>query len=97
MTSRRQFISLLGGAAAAWPVAARGQQNGVRRIIVLLPATADDLQFQTWVGAFLQALALLGWTIGPNVRDRNPLGRSERRRHPQTCAGSGGPQRRMSF
>ena len=66
--NRREFISLLGSAAVAWPVAAWGQQNGVRRINVLLPATADDLQFQTWVGAFLQALALLGWTIGPNTR-----------------------------
>ncbi len=40
----------------------------MRRIGVLLPAAADDSQFQTFVGAFLQALALLGWTIGRNVR-----------------------------
>ena len=40
----------------------------MRRIGVLLPATADDLEFQARVGAFLQALALLGWTIGRNVR-----------------------------
>ena len=40
----------------------------MRRIGVLLPAAADDAEFQTWVGAFLQALALLGWTIGRNVR-----------------------------
>jgi putative ABC transport system substrate-binding protein len=64
---RREFITLLGG-AAAWPLAARAQQGGVKRVIVLLPATADDLQFQTWVGAFQQALALLGWTIGHNVQ-----------------------------
>jgi putative ABC transport system substrate-binding protein len=64
---RREFVSLLGG-AAAWPLAARAQQGGVKRVIVLLPATADDLQFQTWVGAFQQALALLGWTIGHNVQ-----------------------------
>jgi putative ABC transport system substrate-binding protein len=64
---RRDFISLLG--AAAWPLAARAQQpERVRRIGMLLPATADDPKFQTWVGAFLQALALLGWTIGRNVR-----------------------------
>ncbi len=40
----------------------------MRRIGILLNAAADDPQFQTWVGAFLQALALLGWTIGRNVR-----------------------------
>jgi ABC-type uncharacterized transport system substrate-binding protein len=65
---RRQFITLLGG-AAVWPVAARAQQRErMRRIGVLLPATADDLRFQTLVGAFLQGLALLGWSIGRNVR-----------------------------
>jgi putative ABC transport system substrate-binding protein len=66
--NRREFISLLGG-AAAWPLAARAQQGErVRRIGVLLPATADDPEFQARVGAFLQALALLGWTIGRNLR-----------------------------
>jgi putative ABC transport system substrate-binding protein len=66
---RRAFITLLGGAAAAWPLAARAQQaERMRRIGILLNAAADDPQFQTWVGAFLQALALLGWTIGRNVR-----------------------------
>ena len=66
---RREFITLLGGAAAAWPLAARAQQGDrMRRIGVLLPAAADDLEFQARMGAFLQALALLGWTIGRNVR-----------------------------
>src|SRR6266540_5473639 len=66
---RREFITLLGGAAAAWPLAARAQQpDRVRRIGVLLPAAADDAEFQARVGAFLQELALLGWTIGRNVR-----------------------------
>jgi putative ABC transport system substrate-binding protein len=67
---RRQFITLLiGGAAAAWPLAARAQQSDkVRRIGVLLPAAADDLEFQTRVGAFLQGLQELRWTIGRNVR-----------------------------
>jgi putative tryptophan/tyrosine transport system substrate-binding protein len=66
---RREFISLLGGAAVTWPLAARAQQpDRMRRIGVLLPATADDLRFQTLVGAFLQGLALLGWSIGRNVR-----------------------------
>ena len=66
---RREFIKLLGGAAAAWPLAARAQQGDrTRRIGVLLPATADDPQFQTLVGAFLQELQQLGWSIGRNVR-----------------------------
>jgi putative ABC transport system substrate-binding protein len=66
---RREFITLLGGAATAWPLAARAQQpERMRRIGILLATTADDTEFQAWVGAFLQALALLGWTIGRNVR-----------------------------
>src|SRR6478735_8168073 len=66
---RREFLGVLSGASAAWPLAARAQQGErVRRIGILLNAVADDSQFQTWVAAFLQALALLGWTIGRNVR-----------------------------
>jgi putative ABC transport system substrate-binding protein len=65
---RREFITLLCG-AAVWPLAARAQQpERMRRIGILLPAAADHAEFQTRVGAFLQALALLGWTIGRNVR-----------------------------
>src|SRR5262245_37495629 len=66
---RRDFIMLLSGAAAAWPLAARAQQGErVRRIGVLLPAASDDAEFQAQVGAFLQELSLLGWAIGRNVR-----------------------------
>src|SRR3974390_51476 len=66
---RREFITVIGGATAAWPLAARAQQpERVRRIGVLLPAAADDAEYQARVGAFLQGLALLGWTIGRNVR-----------------------------
>jgi putative ABC transport system substrate-binding protein len=66
---RREFISLLGGAAAVWPVVARAQQSErVRHIGIILPQAADDREFQAWVAAFLQALAQLGWSIGHTVR-----------------------------
>jgi putative tryptophan/tyrosine transport system substrate-binding protein len=66
--NRRELITLIGGAAAAWPLAARAQQpDRMRRIGVLLPGAADDPEYQARVAAFLQGLALLGWTIGRNV------------------------------
>ena len=66
---RREFMTLLGGAAAAWPLAAHAQQSERMRLIgVLLPATADDPDFQARVGAFLQGLQQSGWSIGRNVR-----------------------------
>jgi putative ABC transport system substrate-binding protein len=66
---RRELLWLSGTAAISWPLAARAQQGErMRRIGMLLPAAADDLQFQTFVGAFLQGLALLGWTVGRNVQ-----------------------------
>jgi putative tryptophan/tyrosine transport system substrate-binding protein len=69
MIRRRDFITLLGGAAAAWPLAARAQQpSGMRRVGVLMPFSADDAESQARMGAFLQTLALSGWTIGRNVR-----------------------------
>ena len=65
---RREFITLLGG-AAAWPLAVCAQQSErVRRIGVLLPATADDPEFQARMTAFAQGLAQLGWLDGRNVR-----------------------------
>jgi len=66
---RRKFLATLGGAAVGWPLAARAQQSErMRRIGVLLPAAADDPEYQTRAGAFLQGLAQLGWTIGRNLR-----------------------------
>jgi putative ABC transport system substrate-binding protein len=68
MIGRREFIAGL-GSTAALPLSARAQPSErVRRIGILLPAAADDAEFQTRVGAFLQGLALLGWTIGRNLR-----------------------------
>ena len=66
---RREFITLLGGAAAAWPLAARAQQSErMRRIGVLTNLAADDPEGQVRNTAFAQALAQLGWTIGQNLR-----------------------------
>jgi putative ABC transport system substrate-binding protein len=66
---RRDFITLLGGAAAAWPVAARAQQGDrLRRIGVLIPVNENDPEAKLRYSAFIQALAGLGWTDGRNVR-----------------------------
>jgi putative tryptophan/tyrosine transport system substrate-binding protein len=66
---RRQFITLLGGAAAAWPLATRAQQpERMRRIGVLMNLAADDPESQARIGALLQGLQEFGWSIGRNVR-----------------------------
>jgi putative tryptophan/tyrosine transport system substrate-binding protein len=66
---RRKFITLLGGAAAAWPLAARAQQGErVRRMGVLMGMTADDPESQVRLAAFAQGLQQLGWTVGQNIQ-----------------------------
>jgi putative tryptophan/tyrosine transport system substrate-binding protein len=66
---RREFISLLGGAAATWPLAARAQQpDRMRRIGVLMNSTADDAVSQDRLTAFVQGLQELGWTVGRNLQ-----------------------------
>ena len=65
---RREFITLLGGAACAWPLAARAQQSDRRRIGVLVPFGEDHPVAQARVAAFLQGLQQLGWIDGRNVR-----------------------------
>jgi putative ABC transport system substrate-binding protein len=66
---RREFITLLGCAVSAWPLAARAQQpERMRRIGVLMASAADDSENQARMAAFLQGLAQLGWTDGRNVR-----------------------------
>jgi putative ABC transport system substrate-binding protein len=65
---RREFITLIGG-AAAWPLVARAQQSErVRRIGALMSVAADHPEAPARVGAFSQGLAELGWTIGRNAR-----------------------------
>ena len=65
---RREFILLLGG-AAAWPLAARAQQRQrMRRVGVFTPGTADDPEHKTRDAAFLQGLGELGWIVGRNLR-----------------------------
>jgi putative ABC transport system substrate-binding protein len=65
---RRQFITLLGGAAAAWPLAAEAQSGPVRRVGVLMNSTATDATWQSYFAAFVQALRQFGWIEGQNVR-----------------------------
>ena len=63
---RREFIALLGGAAAAWPVAVRAQQPGKLPIIGFLGANTPSVQSH-WIAAFVQRLRELGWIEGRNV------------------------------
>jgi putative tryptophan/tyrosine transport system substrate-binding protein len=66
---RREFITLLGGAAFAWPLAARAQRGEeVRRIGVLMNVAADDSEGQTYVASFRQGMEELGWSVGGNLR-----------------------------
>jgi len=65
---RREFIALIGSATAAWPLAARAQPAGMRRIGVLMSRAADDPQGQARLAAIQQALQQLGWSDGRNVR-----------------------------
>jgi putative ABC transport system substrate-binding protein len=66
---RREFITLLGGAAATWPLAARAQQpERVRRIGVLIALAESDKEAQSWVATFREELRKLGWTEGRNIK-----------------------------
>jgi putative ABC transport system substrate-binding protein len=66
---RREFITLLGGAAAAWPLVARAQQpGGVRRVGVLTALSENDPEVKAWLRAFQDELQRLGWAQGRNIR-----------------------------
>ena len=66
-TRRREFITLLGGAAAAWPLAAHAQQAGGRRIAALMGFAESDRQGQARVAAFREELQKLGWAESRNI------------------------------
>ena len=84
---RRDLITLVGGAAAAWPLAARAQQPaGVRRIGVLMHFAADDPESQARLTAFLQGLQELGWTVGRNVRIDTRWGAGDAERYRRYAA-----------
>ena len=75
---RRQFITLLGGAAAGWPLAARAQpRERIRRIGVLMTVAPDDPEAPRRVTAFAQGLQQLGWTDGRNIRIEYRWGSSD--------------------
>ena len=79
---RREFISLLGGAAAAWPGAARAQRRErVRRIGVFTSGAADAPEYKARDAAFLQALAGLGWFVGRNVQTDHRWGAGDVERY----------------
>jgi putative ABC transport system substrate-binding protein len=66
---RRNFITLLGGVAVTWPLAARSQQGErMRRVGMLLPATVNDSEYPMLVNAFVRGLEQLGWIDGRNIR-----------------------------
>src|SRR6266571_210191 len=66
---RRQFITLLGGAAAGWPLVARAQQGErMRRIGVIMGFAEDDEVWQRYLATFRQRLQDFGWTEGHNIR-----------------------------
>ena len=65
---RREFITLLGGAAAMWPLGARAQGDRMRRIGVLMSTAEDDPESKARIVAFQQGLQEWGWTLGRNLR-----------------------------
>ena len=73
---RREFITLLGGAAASWPVTARAQQpERMRRISVLTPLALDDSEHRARVFALTQRLQQLGWIVGSTLQIESTLRR----------------------
>ena len=83
---RREFIALLGG-AAAWPFTALAQQGErMRRIGVLMLTSSDEPESQTYIAAFLQGLQEAGWAVGRNLRIDYRWSRNDRARLNQHAA-----------
>ena len=82
---RREFIILLGGTVAAWPLAARAQQR-IRRVGVLMNIPAADQEAQLYMAAFQQGLQELGWSVGRNLRIDHRWGPFDRERIRQQAA-----------
>ena len=61
---RRTFIMLLGGVVTVWPIEMRAQQTGLKRVAVVIPASADDQEWQPRLRAFVEALSQSGWSDG---------------------------------
>ena len=86
MMRRREFISLLGGAAVAWPLVARAQQGErTRRIGVLVAPLESDREAQRWISALRERLEKLGWNDGRNVRIDVRWGAGDAQRLRPTC------------
>ena len=65
---RREFIGIVGGAIIALPLRAHAQQQGTKRVAIVLPASEGEQEYQIRLTAFLEALARLGWSNGRNLR-----------------------------
>ena len=86
---RREFISLLGGVAAVWPLASQAQlRERVRRIGVLMHLAADDPDGQSRLAAFLQGLQEAGWIVGRNVAIDVRWAAGRRRVNEPICQGT---------
>ena len=84
---RRDFMKIVGGAAAGWPLAARAQQGErMRRVGVLMNIPADDQEAQLYMAAFQQGLQELGWSVGRNLRIDHRWGLSDGDRLRQQAA-----------
>ena len=83
---RREFITLLVGAAAAWPLGGRAQQPPMRHVGVLMSTGADNADSQARLAAFLQGLQEFGWAVGRNLRIDIRWGAGDPDRHRQYAA-----------
>jgi putative ABC transport system substrate-binding protein len=84
---RREFIGLIGGVAASWPLAGRAQQSDrMRRVgILVAEAVEGDPYYEGRLTSIREGLRALGWIEGQNVKARYSSRRTESGRYPQTC------------